>query len=65
METTILTIYLVVFVAYLIGYVLNGAFKSASPRQYAANIACCILWPVMFLLAVAVWVYTAITFNKN
>ena len=54
-----------VFVAYLIGYVLNGAFKSASPRQYAANIVCCILWPVMFLLAVAVWVYTAITFNKN
>lgn len=65
METTILTIYLVVFVAYLIGYVVNGAFKSASPRQCVANIVCCILWPVMFLLAVAVWVYTAITFYKK
>jgi hypothetical protein len=52
------------FIAYLVGYVLNGAFKSASPRQCVANIVCCILWPVMLLLAVAIWAYTAI-FNKD
>jgi hypothetical protein len=39
------------FIAYLVGYILNGAFKSASPRQCVANIVCCILWPAMAALA--------------
>lgn len=64
MESILITDYLAIFAAYLIGCILNGDFKSASPRQYAANIVCCILWPVIFLLAVAIWAYTAI-FNKD
>lgn len=47
---TILIIYGLMFIAYLVGYALNGAFKSASPRQCVANIVCCILWPVIAVL---------------
>lgn len=46
----ILIIYGLMFIAYLAGYALSGAFKSASPRQCVANIVCCILWPVMAVL---------------
>lgn len=61
MNIDFLSIYVLMLIAYIIGYILNGAFKSASPWQYFTNIVCCILWPVMFLLAVAVWAYGVIS----